>query len=340
MIKLDELVKYTGGKLDGNNDVVIKNVAKVEEAISGDLTFVSNEKYISYIESTNASAIFVKEGLKFKNPNSVNIVFVSDPYLAICMVMDEYFNPNIHPTGICKMSSINETSIVGDDVYIADFVSVGRNVKIGNGVKIYPNCSIGDNVSIGDNSVIYSNVSIYNKCEVGKSTIVHSGTVIGSDGFGHAPLPDGSYAKIPQIGNVIIGDYVEIGSNCSIDRATMGSTVIEDGVKLDNLIQVAHNVKIGENTVIASQTGISGSTELKENCIIGGQVGFVGHITIAKGTKIGAQSGIMKTIKEEGLSFLGSPIKPLKDEIKSQVLIRKLPELYKDIIDIKRIKDK
>ncbi len=339
-IKLIDIVDFVNGELTGNKDAIIQNVAKIEEAVGGDLSFVSNPKYIGYIESTKATALFVKDDLDFESREDLNIIRVSDPYFAICVIMDHFFNPNNHPKGTSKLSSIGTDSTVGEDCYIGDFVSIGNNVKIGSNVKVYPNCFIGDEVEVLDNTILYSNVSIYSKCKIGTDSILHSGVVVGSDGFGHAPMPDGSYVKIPQIGNVLIGNYVEIGANTTIDRATMGSTVIEDGVKLDNLIQVAHNARIGKNTVVASQTGISGSTELGERCIIGGQVGFVGHIKVANGTKIGAQSGIMKTIKEEDLSFLGSPIKPLKDEIKSQVLIRKLPEIYKDVLELKKLKDK
>lgn len=335
-IPLSEIVNYTNGKTSGELNTIIQNVAKIEEAKDGDISFVSNPKYIKYLLETNAAAVFVDKNLKIPDGVTTNLVLVDDPYFAVCITMDNFFNPFTHPSEISEKAEISSTSQIGTGCYIGSFTSIGANSKIGNNVKIYPNCYIGENVIIKDDTVIFSNVSIYINCEIGSNTIIHSGTVIGCDGFGHAPMPDGSYVKIPQIGNVIVGSFVEIGSNCTIDRATMGSTIISDGVKLDNLIQIAHNVVVGKNTVIAAQTGISGSTKLGERCVIGGQVGFVGHIQIANGTQIGAQSGIMKTIKKENQAFLGSPIKPVKDEIKSQVLIRKLPEIYDDINKLKK----
>lgn len=339
-IPLDEIANYVNGEVIGNNDTSITGVAKIEEAKKGDISFVSNPKYMKYLAGSSAEAVFVKKGLNLPENITTKLVLVEDPYFAICITMDKFFNPIVHPKGVSDKSDVSSSATLGENCYVGSFSSIGNNVIIGDNVKIYPNCYIGDNVTIANNTILFANVSVYVNCEIGSDTIIHSGSVIGCDGFGHAPLPDGSYAKIPQIGNVIVGNYVEIGSNCTIDRATMGSTVICDGVKLDNLIQVAHNVVIGENTVIAAQTGISGSTKLGERCVIGGQVGFVGHISVANGTQIGAQSGIMKTIKTENQAFLGSPIKPVKDEIKSQVLIRKLPEIYQDIQEIKKERNK
>ena len=236
--------------------------------------------------------------------------------------------------GIEQPSFVSKTASIGKDVYIAAFAYVGENVIIGDRVKIYPGCYIGDNVVINEDSVLYSGVKVYNDCSIGSRVVLHSGTVIGGDGFGFAPLKDGTYKKVPQIGNVIIEDDVEIGANTTIDRATMGSTYIRKGVKLDNLIQIAHNVEIGENTVIAAQTGVSGSTKIGKNCIIGGQVGIVGHIHIADGTRINAQSGLSKSVTDANAALNGSPAFDYKSSLKSQAIFRNLPDLNQRIIKL------
>ena len=243
---------------------------------------------------------------------------------------------NRNKTGMEEPCFIHETASVGDGCYIGAFVYVGPGAKVGNGVKLYPNSYVGDDAKVGDNTIIYSGVKIYSDCEVGKDCILHSGAVVGSDGFGFAPKNDGSYEKIPQTGNVIVGDRVEIGANTAIDRATMGSTIIGDGVKLDNLIQIAHNVEIHENTVIAAQTGISGSSKIKKQCIIAGQVGIVGHITIADGTRIGAQSGISKSVNQPLTILSGTPAMQHKENLKSQAVYRKLPELMGKLREMER----
>jgi UDP-3-O-[3-hydroxymyristoyl] glucosamine N-acyltransferase len=336
-----EIADFIGGEVVGNESDEISGVAKIESAEEGDLSFVSNPKYLSYLKTTKATAVFVKKDMDLDGVDSTNLILVDDPYFSICVILDAFFNPVRHPEGREEPCYVHKTAEVGSDEYIGAFAYIGEGAKIGNNVKIYPNVYVGRNVEIGDNTILYSGVHVYFDCKIGKDCMLHSGAVIGSDGFGHAPMPDGSYAKIPQIGNVILGDSVEIGAGCTIDRATMGSTIIKDGVKLDNLVQIAHNVEVGDNTVIAAQTGVSGSVKLGQQCVIGGQVGFVGHIQIANGTQIGAQSGIMKTIKEEGQQWLGSPIKNLRDEIKTQVIIRKLPQLYDKVISLeKQIKDK
>ena len=327
MLTAQEIADFTGGKLVGEPKQEVHNIAKIEEAKVGDLAFIGNPKYENYIYETSASVVIV--GLGFEPKKTVNCTLIKalHPYLSFCQVLDKYFNPNIHPTGIDQYTKVGNDVELHHDIYLGSFSVIEKGAKIGRGVKIYPNCYIGTNVEVGDGTVLYSGVKIMAECKVGKNIIIHSNTVIGSDGFGHAPMPDGSYAKIPQVGNVIIEDEVEIGANCAIDRATMGSTVIRSGVKLDNLIQVAHNVEIGSNTVIAAQTGISGSTKLGERCMIGGQVGFVGHITVANGTQIGAQSGVPKAIKEENQQFIGTPLMRIKQAFKTQVLMRNLPQL-------------
>lgn len=322
-----ELADFLGGTVSGPPTETVHGVSKIDQSIPGSLTFLANSKYEEFIYSTDASAVLVKTDFAAKPGLSKTLIHVDDPYMAFCAVLNQYFNPGVVKSGVEKGAVISESSQIGTDCYIGANSYIDANCNIGNNVKIFPNCFIGSGVTIGDNCLIYANVSLYNDTQVGSSTIIHSGTVIGSDGFGHAPQKDGTYVKIPQIGNVIIGDKVEIGSNCSIDRATMGSTIIHDGVRIDNLIQIAHNVEIGANTVIAALTGVSGSTTLGANCIVGGQVGFAGHISIAKGTQIGAQSGLGKSVVEENTRLFGSPVQPLKDELKSQVVFRDLPGL-------------
>lgn len=327
MLNAQQIADSTGGKILGSETEVITGIAKIEEAKSGDLAFVGNPKYEKYIYETEASIVLVGIGFEPKGEVKPTLIKTLHPYLSFCQILDAHFNPNIHPTGIDQFTKVGDDVELYHDIYLGSFSVIEKGAKIGHGVKIYPNCYIGRNCVVEDGTILYSGVKIMPECKVGKNNIIHSNTVIGSDGFGHAPMPDGSYAKIPQVGNVIIEDDVEIGANCSIDRATMGSTIIRKGVKLDNLIQVAHNVEIGANTVIAAQTGISGSTKLGERCMIGGQVGFVGHIHVANGTQIGAQSGVPKAIKKENQQFIGTPLMPIKQAFKTQVLMRNLPQL-------------
>ncbi len=317
------------GKLEGDPDAKVSDVAKIEEAKAGSLCFISNQKYEEYLYTTAASIIIVNDTLELSQPISPTLIRVKDAYSSFAALLEQYnaIISGAGKTGIEQPSYVSPTASIGKDVYIGAFAYVGDNAKIGNGVKIYPGSYIGNNVIIGDNSKIYSGVKIYDECRIGKNTVFHSGTVIGGDGFGFAPLNDGSYKKIPQIGNVIIEDDVEIGSNTTVDRATMGSTIIRKGVKLDNLIQIAHNVEIGENTVIAAQTGVSGSTKVGKNCVIGGQVGIVGHIHIADGTKINAQSGLSKSIANPATTLNGTPAFEYKSSLKSQAVFRNLPDL-------------
>ncbi len=317
------------GKLEGDPDAKVSDVAKIEEAKAGSLCFISNQKYEEYLYTTAASIIIVNDTLELSQPISPTLIRVKDAYSSFAALLEQYnaIISGAGKTGIEQQSYVSPTASIGKDVYIGAFAYVGDNAKIGNGVKIYPGSYIGNNVIIGDNSKIYSGVKIYDECRIGKNTVFHSGTVIGGDGFGFAPLNDGSYKKIPQIGNVIIEDDVEIGSNTTVDRATMGSTIIRKGVKLDNLIQIAHNVEIGENTVIAAQTGVSGSTKVGKNCVIGGQVGIVGHIHIADGTKINAQSGLSKSIANPATTLNGTPAFEYKSSLKSQAVFRNLPDL-------------
>ncbi len=332
-----ELADFLGGELAGPKTKSFLGVSKIDHSIPGSLSFLANDKYEEYIYSTTASVVLVKMDFEPHQKLDKTLIKVEDPYMAFCKVLNKHFNPGVAKTGVEKNAVVSESSKIGEDVYVGANTYIDDNVTIGNHVKIYPNCYIGTGVTIEDNCLIYANVSIYHDTQIGENTIIHSGAVIGSDGFGHAPQKDGSYIKIPQIGNVIIGKDVEIGSNCSIDRATMGSTIINDGVRLDNLIQVAHNVEIGEHTVIASLTGISGSTTLGPNCVIGGQVGFSGHLNIAKGTKVGAQSGLGKSVKEENTRLFGSPVQLLKDEMRSLIVFRELPQMKEKLEQLEKI---
>lgn len=322
------------GTVEGNPDTVLSTLCKIEEGKPEGLSFLANPKYLPFIYDTLAGAVLVNNDMVFDRPVKATLIRVPDAYNAFTRLL-EFVQQLSHKTGIEQPSFIDPTATLGENGYIGAFAYVGKNVSIGNNVKIYPHVYLGDNCMVGDDTVLYSGVKIYNECKVGKRCIIHASTVIGSDGFGHAPQPDGSYKKIPQTGNVIIEDDVELGSNCSVDRATLGSTIIRKGAKLDNLIQVAHNVEIGENTVIASQAGISGSTKVGKQCQIGGQVGFIGHITIADGSRIGAQSGVHRSIIEANREWFGSPIMDKREAFRISMLLTRLPELFKKVNDKK-----
>ena len=340
-ITVAELAAMVGGEVEGNASAKINTFSPIEEAQEGSLSFLSNPKYTDFLYSTQATAVLVdKNFVADKTVNAV-LIRVKDVYSTLSALLDK-FNAaqKVNKTGIEQPSYIASTAKIGTDVYIGAFAYVGDGAVIGNGTKIYPQSYIGDHVKIAENTTLYASVKIYADTEIGNNCILHSGCVIGSDGFGFAPQPDGSYKKVPQTGKVIIGNDVEIGANTTIDRATIKATQIHDGVKLDNLIQVAHNVEIGQNTAIASQTGISGSTKLGKNCIIGGQVGIVGHITIADGTQIGAQSGIAKAISAPGTKWFGSPAIDYKEALKSQIIFKKLPELYNRVQQLEQAIEK
>ena len=330
--KVFELAEMLGGKVEGDGNIVLNTICKIEEGKPNGLSFLSNPKYLHYIYDTNAGAVLVNADMIFDKPIKATIIRVPNAYNAFTSIL-ELAQLAMHKSGVEQPCFIDATaSVSSSGVYIGAFAYIGSKAKIGNNVKIYPHAFIGDNVQIGDNTIVYSGVKIYYDCRIGSNVIIHASTVIGSDGFGHAPQPDGSYKKIPQIGNVIIEDDVEIGSNCSIDRATFGSTIIRKGVRLDNLIQIAHNVEIGENTAIASQTGVSGSTKIGKQCKVGGQVGFIGHISVADGSQIGAQSGVHHEIEMPNKEWFGSPIMGKRDAFRISKLIAKLPELLKAFI--------
>src|SRR6185503_7795090 len=303
----------------------------------GSLSFLANPKYEQYLYTTDASIVIVNDDQALTQPVKATLLRVPNAYSAITVLLDKYNTIKLNKSGIEQPCFIHPSATIGENVYVGAFAYVGPNVKIGNNCKIYPNCFIADDVILGDNVTLFPGVKVYFDCVLGNNVIIHSGAVIGADGFGFAPVGDGTYNKISQIGNVVIEDDVEIGSNTTVDRATMGSAIIRKGVKLDNLIQIAHNVEIGANTVVAAQTGISGSTKIGENCIIGGQVGVVGHITVAKGSQVQAQSGVSRTITEEGKKWMGSPAFPLNDHMRSQIVINRLPALEKKINELEKI---
>lgn len=332
-----QIAQMLNGTVEGDPSVQVNQLGKIEEAEASSLSFLANPKYEQYLYTTGASIVIINNDQILTEPVNATLIRVENAYMAITALLDVYNKLKLDKSGIEQPSFIHPTATIGENVYIGAFAYIGPNVKIGNNCKIYPQTYIADDVVLADNVTLFAGVRVYFDCRIGNNVIVHSGTIIGADGFGFAPVGDGTYSKIPQIGNVVIEDDVEIGSNTTIDRATMGSTIIRKGVKLDNLIQVAHNVEIMSNTVVAAQTGISGSTKVGENCIIGGQVGIVGHISLAKGSQVQAQSGISRTITEEGKKWMGSPATALNDHMRSQVVVNRLPELEKRVLELEKI---
>jgi UDP-3-O-[3-hydroxymyristoyl] glucosamine N-acyltransferase len=332
-----ELSLLLNGTVEGDPLVSVNQLAKIEDAQTGSLSFLANPKYEQYLYTTDASIVIINSDYVLTAPLKATMIRVENAYSAFTLLLEKYNTLKLNKKGIEQPSYIHPSAQVGENVYVGAFAYIGPNVKIGNNSKIYPHAYIADDVIIGDNVTLFPGVIIYFDCVIGNNVIIHSGTVIGGDGFGFAPAGDGSYTKISQIGNVIIEDDVEIGANTTVDRATLGSTIIRKGVKLDNLIQVAHNVEIGANTVVAAQTGISGSAKVGENCIIGGQAGIVGHISIAKGSQIQAKSGISRSIVNEGKKWAGAPAVSYNDNMRSQVVINRLPELEKRINELEKI---
>ncbi|HUR10743.1 MAG TPA: UDP-3-O-(3-hydroxymyristoyl)glucosamine N-acyltransferase [Flavitalea sp.] len=333
-----QIALLVNGKIEGNPDRTINSFGKIEEAGDGQLAFLANPKYEEYLYSTGASVIIVNQSQDLRQSIEATLIRVNDAYSAFAILLSkyqEYVTQQL--SGIQQPSYICKTATLGENIFIGAFAYIGENVTIGNHVKVFPNVYIGDQVSIGDHTILHPGVKIYKDCILGRQVTVHAGTVIGSDGFGFAPQSDGSFKKVPQIGNVIIEDNVEIGANATIDRATMGSTLIKSGAKLDNLIQVAHNVEVGHNTVIAAQAGVSGSTKIGNNVMIGGQAGIVGHIQIADGSKINAQSGVSKSLKIPNTAVTGSPAFDYTSALRSQAVTRNLPELEKRIIDLENM---
>src|SRR5690606_26703987 len=333
-VTVQQIADLLNGEVIGNAATEVSDLSKIEEGKPGSLSFLSNPKYVPYIYETKASAVIINKSFVPEHPVQTTLIKVEDAYAAFTKLLEFYNQIKNNKVGIEQPNFVGQNTVYGQDIYIGAFAYIGQNCQIGDNVKIYPNCYIGDNVKIADNTTIFAGSKIYADTQIGSRCILHSGATIGSDGFGVAPQEDGSYAKVPQTGNVIIEDDVEIGANTTIDRATLGSTIIRQGVKLDNHIQIAHNVEIGAHTVIASQTGIAGSTKIGKYCQIGGQVGIVGHITIGNYVKIQAQSGVNKSLKDNDV-VQGSPAINYGDFSKSFVHFRNLPKIVEDIDKLK-----
>lgn len=332
-----QIAGYLGGRVDGDPEALVNDVSKIEEGRPGTLSFLANMKYQSHIYSTRSTIVLVHNEFVPAQPVSCTLVRVDDPYRSLAKLL-ALVEKRPNRSGTEPMAFVHEEATIGKDVYIGAFSYVSKGVRIGDNVKIFPQVYISEDVVIGDDTWIYSGARIHNNSVIGAHCVIHSGVVIGGDGFGFAPVTGSDFTKVPQIGNVVIEDYVEVGTNTTIDRATIGSTIIRKGVKLDNLIQIGHNVEIGENTVIAAQSGISGSTKIGKNCMIGGQVGMIGHISIADGTKIAAQSGLAQSVKNPGTAIQGSPAYDLIPYQRSYVYFKKLPELVERIRQLEQSK--
>jgi UDP-3-O-[3-hydroxymyristoyl] glucosamine N-acyltransferase len=326
---------FLNGTVEGNPDVEVSDISKIEEGKPGTLSFLANPKYTNYLYTTGSSIILINKSFVPEHPVKATLIRVEDAYQAFASLLDMYNQYKPVKKGIEQPSYISQTARLGKDVYVGAFAYIGDHVIIGNDVKLYPHVYVGDNVIINDNTTLFSGVKIYHDCRIGAECIIHAGSVIGSDGFGFAPSNDKDYKKIPQIGNVIIEDHVEIGSNTTIDRSTMGSTFIRKGVKLDNLVHVAHNVEIGENTVVSAQSGFAGSSKIGKECMFGGQTGVAPHTVIGNGVKVGAQSGINATIKDNEV-LIGTPAFNYNECMKSYVLFRKLPDLNRSVFTLEK----
>ena len=331
----EQIAGILKGEIVGNANVEVSRLSKIEEGTEGSLTFLSNPKYTNYIYTTKASITIVNDTFVPESPINTTLIKVNDAYKAFSKLLEFYNQVKLNKSGIENPSFISESAVYGENLYLGSFGYISDNVTLGENVKIYPGSFIGDNVTIGNNVIIFAGAKIYSETVIGNNCTIHSGAVIGADGFGYAPNEDGTYNKIPQIGNVIIEDNVDIGANSTIDRATLGSTIIRAGVKLDNQVQIAHNVEIGNNTVIAAQSGIAGSTKIGGNCLIGGQVGIVGHLTIGNNVRIQAQSGVGRNIKDNEI-LQGSPTFGYSDFSKSYVHFKNLPKLVKEIEELKK----
>lgn len=329
-----QIADFIGGKVEGDINATVNTFAKIEEGTKGAISFLSNPKYIHYIYDTQSSIVLINNDVELERPVSTTLIRVENAYECVAKLLQLYDAARPKKQGIDSLAFISPKATIGENVYIGAFTYIGDNAVIGNGTMVYPHATIGDNVKIGEKCKIYPNVVIYEGCKLGNEVTIHSGSVIGADGFGFAPNTEG-YAKIPQIGIVTIEDNVEIGANTCIDRSTMGSTIIRKGVKLDNLIQVAHNVEIGENTVMSAQVGIAGSTKIGSWCMFGGQVGLAGHISVGDKTFLGAQSGVPGNIKGDQ-TLIGTPPMEPKAYFKSQAIFRKLPDMYKQINELQK----
>ena len=335
-----QIADFLQGEIQGDPSVKVSDFSKIEEGKPGTLSFLSNPKYSQYIYESQASIVLVNKDFQPEKDILATLIRVDDAYQSLALLMSLVDQTKPKKTGISSLAFVSSTAKIGENTYIAPFVYIGDNVTIGKNNTIYSHCSIEDGVQLGENVNLFAGVTIYNNCVIGNNCTLHSGSVIGSDGFGFAPTEDGSYKKIPQMGNVIVEDNVEIGANSIVDRATLGSTIIRKGVKIDNLVQIAHNVEVGENTVIAAQTGISGSTKLGKHCVLAGQVGLAGHLQIADGTIFGAQTGVPNSVKIPNQVLQGYPAIPVMNFHKSAIVHKNLPELQKLIYAMqKRIEE-
>jgi UDP-3-O-[3-hydroxymyristoyl] glucosamine N-acyltransferase len=330
---VSQIAQILSATIEGDPHANVHTICKIEEGMDGGLSFLANPKYTDYIYDTKATAVIVSAVFVPEKPVQTTLIRTENPYLALAKLLEVYQQMKPKKTGISTHAYVAKSAIIGENVYIGEFVSVGENVKIGENVQLFPHVFVGDEVKIGDNTVLHSGVKVYAGCEIGQRTIIHAGAVIGADGFGFAQQ-DESYVKVPQIGNVVIGSYVEIGANTCIDRATLGSTKIHDHVKLDNLIQIAHNCEIGEKSAFASQSGVSGSTKIGKKTIVAGQVGIAGHLKIGDNVILGAQSGVINNIPDNKI-VLGSPAISAIEEKKLIIYRKKLPELFNQINELK-----
>jgi UDP-3-O-[3-hydroxymyristoyl] glucosamine N-acyltransferase len=333
-----QIATIINGKIEGDPNALVSSFGKIEEAQKGQLAFLANPKYEEYLYSTKASIIIINVAQEVKQNVYATLIRVPDAYSAFATILDSYQHMiTAQMSGIQQPAYIDVTAKIGAQVFVGAFTYIGENVTVNNNVKLFPQVFLGDNVIIDENTILHPGVKIYHDCVIGKNVTIHAGSVIGSDGFGFAPQLDGTFKKVPQIGNVVIEDNVEIGANATIDRATLGSTLIMKGAKLDNLIQIAHNVEVGHHTVVAAQAGVSGSTKIGNNVMIGGQAGIVGHLVIADGSKINAQSGVSKSIKKPNTAVTGSPAFDYTSALRSQAISRSLPELEKRIKDLEQM---
>lgn len=336
--KASQIATIINGSIEGDADMIVSSFGKIEEAQKNQLAFLANPKYEEYLYTTKASIIIINDTQEVKRKLDATLIRVPDAYSAFAAILSSYQQMiTSQMEGMQEPCFLHPTCKLGNNVFVGAFTYIGENVIIGNDVKLFPQVFLGDNVSIGDNTILQPGVKIYHDCVIGKNVTIHAGSVIGSDGFGFAPQADGTFKKVPQIGNVVIEDNVEIGANATIDRATIGSTLIMKGAKLDNLIQIAHNVEVGHHTVLAAQAGISGSTKIGNNVMIGGQAGIVGHLVIADGAKINAQSGVSKSIKTPNAAVTGSPAYDYPHALRSQALFRNLPEMEKRLKELEQI---
>ncbi|NOR33363.1 MAG: UDP-3-O-(3-hydroxymyristoyl)glucosamine N-acyltransferase [Bacteroidales bacterium] len=330
------IAEFLKGSVEGNPEASVSDISKIEEGKPGTLSFLANPKYEKFIYETQSSIVIVNADFQPQKEISSTLIRVKNAYESFAALLRLYEQSKPRKSGISNMAVIADTASMGKELYVGEFTVISENASIGDGVQLYPQVYVGDHVKIGEGTILHPGVKVYEGCEIGAHCVIHAGAVIGADGFGFVPNQENNYEKIPQVGKVILEDHVEIGANTTVDRATLGATILRKGVKLDNLVMIAHNVEVDENTVIAAQSGISGSTKVGKNCMFGGQVGLIGHINIASGVKIAAQSGITKDIKEEGIVIQGSPAFEFGPYQRSYLLFRNLPKLREQINELER----